>query len=47
MKINNKKMPAANEQFGLTITTEYHVQLTEQWKKFIAGKTIKVITVKK
>jgi len=31
----------------LKITKEYHSQLIEQWKTFIDGKTIKIITIKK
>ena len=32
---------------AMKITTEYHAHLLEQWKKFTAGKTIKMITIKK
>ena len=31
----------------LKITQEHHDQLMNQWKKFISGKSIKMITIKK
>lgn len=31
----------------LKITNEYHYQLIKQWKKFVKGETIKMITIKK
>ena len=43
----NGSLTTAEINEVLTITTEYHAQLIEQWKKFINGKTIKMITIKK
>jgi len=43
----NGSLTAAELNEALAITTEYHAQLTEQWKKFTDGKTIKMITIKK
>jgi len=31
----------------LKITKEYHSELIKQWKRFIEGKTMKIITIKK
>jgi hypothetical protein len=43
----NGSLTTAEINEVMTITTEYHAQLIEQWEKFIDGKTIKMITVKK
>jgi len=43
----NGSLTTAEINEVLTITTEYHAQLIEQWKKFIDGKKIKMITIKK
>ena len=43
----NGSLTTAEINEVLTITAEYHAQLTEQWKNFSDGKTIKMITIKK
>ena len=43
----NGTLTTAEINEALTITEEYYCQLVEQWKKFIDGKTIKMITIKK
>jgi hypothetical protein len=45
--VKNGSLTIAEINEVLTITTEYQAQLIEQWKKFIDGKTIKMITIKK